>query len=121
MFFGGQGASQPDGCPVVLNDGAAFDPEAHALRAIPIATTSARAEPAAWFGAGRLFVFGGYRCDAVLDDGAAFDGVAWQRLPASPLSPRFSATAVWTGQEAIVWGGAGNDGARLDDGARYRP
>lgn len=34
-------------------------------------------------------------------------------------SPREEATAVWTGQEMIVWGGY--DGSRLNTGARYNP
>ena len=90
------------------------------MRIIP-ALGAARAEPSLWWGAGKLFVFGGYRCDAILDDGAVFDGTSWTSLPKSHLRARFGATAVWTGQEAIVWGGASSDGARLDDGARFRP
>jgi N-acetylneuraminic acid mutarotase len=120
-FFGGQGVSKPDGCPAALNDGATFDTATHALRRIPTATTTPRAEPALWFGQGKLFVFGGYQCDAILGDGAAFDGDTWSTLPKSHLSPRYGATAVWTGEQAIVWGGASSDGARLDDGATYRP
>lgn len=123
VFFGGQTAAAPDGCPAALNDGATFDSATKALVAIPSATTlrGARAESAAWYGAGRLFVFGGYRCDEILDDAASFDGKTWSSLPKSDLSPRYGATAVWTGEAAIVWGGAASDGARLNDGATYRP
>lgn len=49
------------------------------------------------------------------------DGIgAWQATTTFHApSPREDATAVWTGQEMIVWGGW--DGSRLDDGARYNP
>lgn len=51
-------------------------------------------------------------------------------IPPSPLSPRFNHTAVWTGEEVLIWGGS-DDGKRafsghehdrtLNDGAAYRP
>ncbi|HVW33112.1 MAG TPA: hypothetical protein VHL53_11275, partial [Acidimicrobiia bacterium] len=48
----------------------------------------------------------------------------WRTLPAGPLRGRHSASAVWTGREMIVWGGAwraGNASIWLDDGAAYDP
>ena len=48
----------------------------------------------------------------------------WRKLPAGPLRARHSASAVWTGREMIVWGGAwraGNASIWLDDGAAYDP
>jgi N-acetylneuraminic acid mutarotase len=48
----------------------------------------------------------------------------WRKLPAAPLRSRHSASAVWTGREMIVWGGAwraGNASIWLDDGAAYDP
>jgi hypothetical protein len=48
----------------------------------------------------------------------------WRKLAASPLRSRYSASAVWTGREMIVWGGAwraGNASIWLDDGAAYDP
>src|SRR5207237_7802454 len=48
----------------------------------------------------------------------------WRRLPAAPLRSRHGASAVWTGREMIVWGGAwraGNASIWLDDGAAYDP
>lgn len=120
-LIGGQTVAAEDGCPVALGDGATFDRATHTLQGIPNATVAARAEPAVWWGRGELFVLGGYRCDEILADGAAFDGTAWRALPRFPLSPRFGATAVWTGERAIVWGGAAADGARLNDGAALTP
>jgi hypothetical protein len=42
-----------------------------------------------------------------LPDGALYhpDTDTWQPLPASPLAPRYRATAVWTGEELVIWGG----------------
>jgi N-acetylneuraminic acid mutarotase len=48
----------------------------------------------------------------------------WRKLPPAPLRNRHSASAVWTGREMIVWGGAwraGNASIWLDDGAAYDP
>jgi hypothetical protein len=44
----------------------------------------------------------------------------WQPLPAGPLSGRVSHTAVWTGQEMLVWGGTAGD-TGLADGAAFQP
>jgi N-acetylneuraminic acid mutarotase len=48
----------------------------------------------------------------------------WRKLQAAPLRSRHNASAVWTGREMIVWGGAwraGNASIWLDDGAAYDP
>ena len=48
----------------------------------------------------------------------------WRKLPAAPLRSRHGASAVWTGREMVVWGGAwraGNASIWLDDGAAYDP
>ncbi len=54
--------------------------------------------------------------------GAMYDPAAnrWQTFVAGPLSGRVRHTAVWTGQEMLVWGGSNGD-AGLADGAAYRP
>jgi hypothetical protein len=75
-------------------------------------------------GAGRFFIWGG-RSDAGPDvgTGMAFDLTSgkWSAMPtAGAPSPRESATAVWTGCDAIVLGGA-DLGVRLMDGALLRP
>ncbi|MBI3878651.1 MAG: hypothetical protein HY301_01120, partial [Verrucomicrobia bacterium] len=38
-------------------------------------------------------------------------GVGWQQKSSAPLAGRYSATAVWTGNEMIVWGGFGGTAA----------
>jgi hypothetical protein len=42
-------------------------------------------------------------------------------MPASPLSPRNAAFAVWTGTKALLWGGGNGSPAPLTDGASYDP
>jgi hypothetical protein len=56
-------------------------------------------------------------------DGASYDPVTrvWTRMPASPLSPRNTAFAVWTGTEALFWGGGNRNGSTLMNGASYDP
>jgi len=56
-------------------------------------------------------------------DGAAYDPVtrAWTPMPASPLSPRNGAFAVWTGTRALFWGGGNGSLTPLMDGASYDP
>jgi subtilisin-like proprotein convertase family protein/N-acetylneuraminic acid mutarotase len=44
----------------------------------------------------------------------------WETIWYQP-EPRTNHTAVWTGNEMIVWGGLGSDGAHLNSGGRYRP
>jgi hypothetical protein len=54
--------------------------------------------------------------------GAMYDPASnrWQALPAGPLSGRDRHTAVWTGEEMLVWGGTAGE-ASLGDGAAFRP
>ncbi|MGH9036778.1 MAG: hypothetical protein ACRD0O_13525, partial [Acidimicrobiia bacterium] len=60
-------------------------------------------------------------------DGAAYDPATdkWRPMSEFPLSARFSARAVWTGELLVVWGGAragdGEDPPPLADGAAYDP
>jgi hypothetical protein len=42
-------------------------------------------------------------------------------MPASPLSPRNTAFAVWTGTRALFWGGGNGSPTPLTDGASYDP
>lgn len=81
-------------------------------------------EIAVWTGAEVLLWGGGfsYRAEGSQSAGAAFDPRSrrLRALPPAPISPRWWHTAVWTGQEMIVWGGAcGQHECR--DGAAYDP
>jgi hypothetical protein len=82
-----------------------------------------------WTGT-ELLIWGGAEEDqpeenqvAVAGDGAAYEPVtrAWTPMPASPLSPRDAAFAVWTGTTALFWGGGNARGSLLMDGASYDP
>lgn len=57
-------------------------------------------------GDGRVLVWGGRNTSP--DSGAVFDPSSgtWELLPPAPGPSRFSAAAVWTGTEAIIWGGS---------------
>jgi hypothetical protein len=122
---------------VHFTDGAAYDPEARTWRSIAAFPLEGRARAAtAWTGS-ELLVWGGVTSlysgpRTVLGDGAAYDPVAdrWRELPPAPLSPRAGASAVWTGDRLIVWGGVAELGSddtapptmrHLRDGAIYDP
>jgi hypothetical protein len=87
-----------------------------------------RYDPAVVWAGTRLLVWGGWSRNEYfgpgtpLADGALWDPVsgAWTEVAPSPLDPRASVTAVWTGTEAILWGGGANLGSRVD-GAAYDP
>jgi hypothetical protein len=57
-----------------------------------------------------------------LNMGAAYDpgSDTWRALEPSPLDPRGWHSAVWTGEEMIVWGGVGSSDYAGDAGA-YDP
>src|SRR5437588_513429 len=44
----------------------------------------------------------------------------WERRASVP-GARAAHSAVWTGREMIVWGGASEGGVELNDGGRYNP
>ncbi|HEV3363071.1 MAG TPA: hypothetical protein VG795_02835, partial [Acidimicrobiia bacterium] len=116
--------------------GVAYDPAADSWAAIasaPVPDGPAPGEPIVWTGR-RLLSWGisGAESDDASDDtsepapppvfGAMYDPAAdhWQTFASGPLSSRVTHTAVWTGQEMLVWGGT-NGEAPLADGAAYRP
>lgn len=123
IVWGGATAST-----VSLDDGARYDPVHGTWR--PITTTNApsprRDHSAVWTGA-EMIVWGGTSISQgqPLDDGGRYDPNTdqWSPLVASATSPsaRFAHTAVWTGHDMIVWGGATASTVSLDDGARFDP
>jgi hypothetical protein len=86
-----------------------------------------------------MIVWGGANVvlfEEVYDDGAAFDPATrrWAKLARAPLFPRVYHSAVWTGDQMLVWGGGviaeqGEEtgtqlipaGTLFDDGAAYDP
>ena len=71
-----------------------------------------RSQPAVVaLGDGRVLVWGGRGVTA--DSGVLYDPATgeWEDLPPAPGPSRFSAAAVWTGQEALIWGGSTSQGS----------
>jgi hypothetical protein len=118
---GGRGSDAP---------GAVYEPDADRWRPLgPGAAGNRYGHSAVWTGE-EMIVWGGFQGGAdpekLLADGAAYDprSDTWRTIARSPLSPRESHAAVWTGEEMIVWGGSRPRplGALLfADGAAYDP
>ncbi len=69
-------------------------------------------------------MWGGSSRGKLFADGAAYDPGSdrWRPLSAAPLGGRTSHTAVWIGEEMLVWGGCcERRGAEFGDGAAYDP
>ncbi|HKD97564.1 MAG TPA: hypothetical protein VKB69_08160 [Micromonosporaceae bacterium] len=110
----------------------AYDPATNKVRHIAPMPSGRSLQSAVWDG-NRLLVFGGLTVPAenAMGDftdagpGLAYDPRhdAWTLLPAAPIPGRTGAIAVWTGSQAIVWGGfsATADENWLADGAAYIP
>lgn len=73
-----------------------------------------------WTGESLLVINGGHNSKSM--QGAVYEPsqATWQPIADSPLGRRDGYSAVWTGQQLIVWGGAG-EGGGLNDGATYDP
>jgi N-acetylneuraminic acid mutarotase len=113
-------------------DGVLFDARAAAAAYVPqvpgVFGLLPREAGVAWFGAGRFWFWGGagpQNADGGIPlhgDGASFDPqtARWTVMPPGGPSARAQGCAVWTGTEAIVWGG--EDGTdSVGDGKRFRP
>lgn len=89
-------------------EGAAYDPAADRWRDIPEAPLRLNLATAVWTGS-EMIVYGALLDNNNASDIAQAQGIAydptidsWRVLPAFPLSPQAS-SAVWTGEEMIVW------------------
>jgi hypothetical protein len=101
------------------DDGFAFDPSTREWSPVPPAPRSGIDPEAVWTGREALFFYAeGWKLK-----GVAYDPVAgsWRTLPNAPIQPRFGAVHVWTGQEAIVWGGGRPVDDTVTTGAAYAP
>lgn len=116
IVWGGRASGGPD------KNGAAYDPRVDRWRSLPAAPLDARHGHVAVWSGSEMIVVGGrnQRSGAVFSDGAAYDPKRdqWRRLPSAPFEARLGdqSTAVWTGDEMILWGG--DVGAA---GAAYSP
>lgn len=131
LIWGGthQSPSSPAAPPPqrqALGDGAAYDPASSTWRTLPKSPLSPRAgTTGVWTGTEAIF-WGGYApgtATAFFADGAAYDPATgrWSSLPPSPLSPRESTSAFWTGSEMLVFGGYQASDKAVDGGGLYRP
>jgi hypothetical protein len=119
-----------------LNDGGYWDSLASRWVNIPAAPFASferdrRDSMASWSGNGKLFVWGGFSYNTSEEsistkhnDGAVFDPLtgSWAYIPDAPMSPRSLAVAVWTGCDAIVYGGSQPTSPYYaNSGMLYRP
>lgn len=117
-------SAQPPGCGSA--QGTAKNLAGFTWSAAPAPPLSPRiAQASVWTGT-EFLIWGGMHENhrlTMADDGAAYDPVtrAWTPMPASPLSPRNTAFAAWTGTTALFWGGGNGNGSVLMNGASYDP
>ena len=113
-----------------LNTGARYSPSSGSWTPMSIAVgvPAGRVEHEAVWTGSRMLVFGGYSGSTVLGTGGEYNpsNDSWTAIPTgggtnSPAA-RYGATAVWTGQEMVVWGGFDFPAnQRLKTGGRYNP
>jgi len=99
-------------------------------RAIPEAPIEGRIDAlSAWTGS-ELIVWGGYDPREGINSPGWLNGAAynpstdeWRRLARSPIKDAADGgrSAVWTGEEFIIWGGEDDRARRPDNGAAYNP
>ncbi len=112
-----------------LGDGASYDPSIGKWNAV---SESPYLEPrtshlAAWTGTSMIVWGGRLSGGEWVNTGASFDPQTrqWFPLAVDPNTPtpRVGATATWTQEELLVWGGSelGDDGAAQETGGAYDP
>jgi N-acetylneuraminic acid mutarotase len=110
-----------------VNTGGRYSPSTDTW--IATSTTNApsrrQVHTAVWTGT-EMIVWGGAvqsgSTSGVLNTGGRYDPNTNSWIATSTNNtptPRAAHTAVWTGSEMIVWGGAGNNGSRFNTGGRY--
>jgi hypothetical protein len=100
-------------------DGFAFDPSTRSWSAMPAAPDAGIDPEAVWTGREALFFFAeGWKLKGVAYDPEVG---SWRVLPNAPIQPRFGAVSVWTGSEAVVWGGGRPTDDVATGGAAYDP
>lgn len=140
LIWGGCDASRSGiyGCAKYFNDGSLYDPKMDTWKRLKQdgAPTPRIAHGAAWTGR-QMIVWGGCTtgdgCTDDLGDGGIYDVAhdEWHAIPANTLNEptkRSNHSLVWTGREAIVWGGSvdvrnptGAPARALADGGSFDP
>jgi Kelch motif len=128
VVWGGHRSGPPP--PFELDDGARYDPSTDRWTPVSrVGAPSPRGGHAAVWTGEEMFVWGGYTPNGwccLRFDGGRYNPVQniWIPVPATDLlPPRYSVTAVWTGDEVLLWGGTVPNGAGVpfESGAAYRP
>lgn len=124
IIWGGMGGSFAK--PTFLGDGARYNPATDRWSMLPAAhAPSPRyGEAGGWTGK-ELIIWGGRRLgeNGELGDGARYNPQTntWTAISqTNVLSPRWGASAVWTGKSMIFWGGEAKT-RFFNDGALYNP
>lgn len=112
----------------LLNDGALYDPLTDAWTPLTLPNPPAARQNASFIWAGdRLILWGGSGASGSLNTGAQLlfsdnsHPSEWRTISTtSAPSARIAHSIVWTGQNAILWGGQ-SSGGFLGDGAAYNP
>lgn len=124
LVWGGEVGDGTHGRP---DDGASYDPRADSWTELPGSPYWSLASHSAIWTGEEMIVWGGVGMEdrgaaGMEDRGAAFNPGrnAWRTIAAAPLDARHRHSAVWTGEEMLVWGGQGAAGP-LATGAAYDP
>ena len=110
-----------------LNDGARYNPADDTWTPMSSSVLSARRNPTVIWTGSEMIIWGGRGVGGIggsfLNDGARYNPAndTWTPISSSPLSARREPTAVWTGDEMIVWGGSDGGSNYFNNGARYDP
>jgi Bacterial Ig-like domain len=123
IVWGGSGLGGSN----LTNTGGRYSPVTDNWTSTPTATApTPRIEHTAVWTGGEMIVWGGTTDTGRTNTGGRFNPSAaagagtWTATSLSGApTPRFGHTAVWTGNEMIVWGG--NDGILTFSGGRFRP
>jgi hypothetical protein len=119
IVWGGCDPARLDADCYPTDDGFAFDPSTRAWSRVPPAPGTGIDPEVVWTGREALFFYAeGWKVKGMAYDPAA---ETWRPLPNAPLQPRFGAVHVWTGSEAIVWGGGRPTDHIAATGAAYDP
>ena len=126
ILWGGRTASGDS------NTGALYNPANQAWLAMETAGAPAprKEHTAVWTGE-KMIVWGGGSAEGTYEDGAVFTPASgsgtWSGFPgAGPPMPNTPAarrlhTAIWTGSRMVIFGGEGDAGLPLNDGASWDP